>query len=78
MIEFLTGFDPVQQAVMATCFTWLVTTSGAAPVLLTPRLNERLFEAMPGFAGGVMVEAGFWSLLAPALEMAQDANGLPT
>jgi zinc transporter, ZIP family len=26
---------------------------------------------MPGFAAGVMIAASFWSLLAPAIEMAE-------
>lgn len=35
-----------------------------------------MFDGMLGFAGGVMVAASFWSLLMPALEMAE-GKGLP-
>ena len=32
---------------------------------------------MLGFAGGVMIAASFWSLLAPAISMAQEAGSIP-
>ena len=32
---------------------------------------------MLGFAAGIMVAASFWSLLAPAIEMAEKAVCLP-
>ncbi len=76
MIELLVGFDPVTQALLATLFTWGLTAVGAALVFATKTLNQRLFDAMLGFAGGVMIAASFWSLLAPAIEMAQ-GMGLP-
>jgi len=62
--------NAVLQALLAGLFTWGVTALGAALVLLTNRVNRRMLDGMLGFAGGVMVAASFWSLLAPAIEIA--------
>lgn len=69
--------SPVVQALIATVFTWFVTALGAATVFLTRRLNQKLLDAMLGFSAGVMIAASYWSLLAPALEMAEE-GGLPS
>jgi zinc transporter, ZIP family len=71
---FLSGLHPVFQALLAGCFTWAVTAAGAALVFLTREVNRKLLDGMQGFAAGVMMAASYWSLLAPAIEMAQ-ANG---
>lgn len=71
MLELFLSLSPVLQALMATTFTWWVTALGAATVFLTGEMNRRLLDAMLGFAGGVMLAASYWSLLAPALEIAQ-------
>ncbi|MDP2898702.1 MAG: ZIP family metal transporter [bacterium] len=71
MIQFLRNQHPVVQALLATCFTWGVTALGAAAVFFFKRTNQRLLDIMLGFAGGVMVAASYWSLLAPAIEMSE-------
>ncbi|MFA5028710.1 MAG: ZIP family metal transporter [Candidatus Methylomirabilota bacterium] len=67
--------SPVLQALLATCFTWGVTALGAAAVFLVAEMNRRLLDAMLGFAAGVMIAASFWSLLQPAIEMAEGMGG---
>jgi ZIP family zinc transporter len=64
------------QALLATCFTWGMTALGAAVVFLRRNPGRRTLDLMLGFAAGVMIAASFWSLLAPAIEMAE-ANDLP-
>lgn len=71
MLEFLSGFHPVLQALMATCFTWGMTALGAAVVFWGRDLQRKVFDAMLGFAAGVMIAASYWSLLAPAIEMSE-------
>lgn len=66
---------PVIQALIATLFTWGVTALGAATVFFTRTVNPKLVSAMLGFAAGVMIAASFWSLLAPAIEMAAASGG---
>lgn len=72
MIDFITGFSPVIQALLATIFTWAVTALGASGVFLTKEIHPRLLKGMLGFASGVMIAASYWSLLAPAIDMSAD------
>ncbi len=74
MWEWVAELSPAMQALLGTMFTWGMTALGATVVFMTKSMNERLMDSMLGFAGGVMIAASFWSLLAPAIEMAeQDA-----
>ncbi|HID75356.1 MAG TPA: ZIP family metal transporter [Planctomycetaceae bacterium] len=72
MGEWFANCDPVVQAFLATLFTWLVTALGAAVVFLAKAPSRKLLDAMLGMAAGVMIAASYWSLLAPAIEMAED------
>ncbi|WP_240432542.1 ZIP family metal transporter [Rubrobacter indicoceani] len=74
MTEFFTGLSPVMQAFLATLFTWGMTALGAALVFGTKKVPEKFLNAMLGFAGGVMIAASFWSLLAPAIELSSDGS----
>ena len=73
-VEWFKGLHPVVQALLATGFTWFVTALGAAVVFLFRTMNRKLLDGMLGFAAGVMIAASFWSLLAPAIEMAEHGN----
>ncbi|MFB6262800.1 MAG: ZIP family metal transporter [Bradymonadaceae bacterium] len=64
---------PTVQALLATLFTWGVTALGAASVFLFREVSQKVLDAMLGFAGGVMLAASYWSLLAPAIEMASES-----
>lgn len=64
--------SPVLQALCGTLFTWAMTAAGAAVVFLVQQGNQRLLDVMLGFAGGVMIAASYWSLLAPAIEMSAE------
>ena len=64
------GLNPVWQALIATIGTWLVTAAGAALVIFTRKINQKFLDASLGMAAGVMVAASFWSLLAPAIDLA--------
>ena len=68
--RFFMKFNPIIQALLATLFTWGMTALGAA-LVFTKTLNQRLLDSMLGFAGGVMIAASYWSLLAPAIEMSE-------
>ena len=64
-------------ALAATLGTWLVTALGAATVVFFKSPDPRVMNGMLGFSAGVMIAASFWSLLQPAVELAQTAGGLP-
>lgn len=68
---------PVMQAFLATLFTWAMTAAGALPVFFTRKVNQKALDGMLGMAAGVMIAASFWSLLAPAIQMAEEQGMLP-
>lgn len=72
MFDWLVQFSPVTQALFATLFTWGVTALGASLVFFFKTINKGVLNGMLGFAAGVMIAASFWSLLAPAIEMAEE------
>jgi len=69
------GLNPIAQALLATILTWLVTAAGAAVVVFTKRFSQKFLDASLGMAAGVMIAASFWSLLAPAIDMAEASYG---
>ena len=76
MVEWFTTQTPITQAFLGTCFTWFLTALGASVVFFFKEINRKVMDGMLGFAAGVMIAASFWSLLAPAIEMAEE-SGLP-
>jgi len=76
-MTWFNALSPVAQAVMATLFTWFLTALGAAMVFFFKSFNRKLLDGMLGFAAGVMIAASFWSLLAPAIRMAEDSGISP-
>ncbi len=65
------------QALIAALFTWGITALGAAFVFLFKKTNKTFMDLMLGFAGGVMIAASFFSLISPAIEMAEAIDILP-
>ncbi|KAF0025114.1 hypothetical protein F2P81_021995 [Scophthalmus maximus] len=57
----LEGYSPVTQALLGTLFTWALTAAGAALVFV--------FSSRQ-----VMLAASYWSLLAPAIDMAEQSG----
>ncbi|HPG40875.1 MAG TPA: ZIP family metal transporter [bacterium] len=74
-MEWFTSLQPIMQALLATLFTWFMTAAGSGVVFFFKSINRRVLDGMLGFAAGVMIAASFWSLLAPAIEMAEAEYG---
>jgi ZIP family zinc transporter len=77
MIQWFTDAHPVIQSLLAGLFTWAITALGAATVFLARQINRKLLDSLLGFSGGVMLAASYWSLLAPAIEIAA-AGSMPS
>jgi ZIP family zinc transporter len=77
IVEWFQGLSPIWQALLGTCFTWLVTALGAGLVFFFKSINRKVLDGMLGFAAGVMIAASYWSLLSPAIELAEEMGGLP-
>ncbi|PBB06189.1 MULTISPECIES: ZIP family metal transporter [Salimicrobium] len=68
MFEQLGNINPVILALLGSLFTWGMTALGAALVFLIKGSSQKFLDSMLAFAGGVMIAASYWSLLAPAIE----------
>ena len=67
--------SPLSLAFLGTMFTFLATALGAATVFFFKKdIPVRIQRAFLGFAAGVMIAASVWSLLIPAMEMAEEAG----
>jgi ZIP family zinc transporter len=73
-MEKLLTINPVLLALFATLFTWGLTALGSGMVFFFKTINTKVLNMMLGFAAGVMIAASFWSLLSPAIDMAE-SNG---
>lgn len=76
-MERLLEYNPILLALVATLFTWFLTALGAAMVFFFKSINRKVLNSMLGFAAGVMIAASFWSLLKPAIEMAEENGDIP-
>lgn len=70
MIDYFCNLPHVLQAFIAALFTWGVTMLGASIVFFFKEVKKSVMDALLGFSAGVMIAASFWSLLNPAIEMA--------
>lgn len=75
--DWLLNYNPIILALFATLFTWGLTALGASMVFFFKNINKKVLNSMLGFAAGVMIAASFWSLLKPAIEMAEENGSVP-
>ena len=71
MISWFSNISPIYQALLASLFTWGVTILGASIVFFFKEIKKGIMDALLGFSAGVMIAASFWSLLSPAIDMAE-------
>jgi ZIP family zinc transporter len=72
MYDAFAAWPPVWQALAATLFTWGVTALGAGAVFFFKDVSRKALDTALGFTAGVMIAASFWSLLNPAIAMAEE------
>lgn len=71
-MDWLNNFTGWQLALMGTAFTWAMTAAGAALVFIYKKVSSNAFSFMMSSAAGIMLASTFFSLLMPAMEMAED------
>ena len=76
-MSYISNLSPITQTIIATTFTFLVTALGSSLVFFFRKPNKTIMDAMLGLASGVMIAASFFSLLNPALEMAEELKIIP-
>ncbi len=72
MVDFISNYSPIIQALFGTLFTWGLTALGSGLIFFTKEVSRKLLDGMLGFASGVMIAASYWSLLAPAIELSEN------
>jgi ZIP family zinc transporter len=72
VLETFATWPAVGQAFAATLFTWGLSALGAAVVFFFKDINRKALDTALGFTAGVMIAASFWSLLNPAINMAEE------
>ena len=77
MFDFFVSLSPIYQALIASLFTWAITSLGSAVVFFFKEIRKGIMDALLGFSAGVMIAASFWSLLSPAIEMAESLDLIP-
>jgi len=73
-MNILESLHPVLQAFIAGIFTWILTGLGAGVVFFAKEVSQKLLDTMLGFAAGIMIAASYWSLLSPAIAMAEESS----
>lgn len=68
-LDAIASLPPTLQALLAGLMTLALTGVGAALVVVGGLRGGRPFDAMLGFASGVMLAASYWSLLQPAINI---------
>ncbi|RXG52080.1 Zinc transporter ZIP11 [Armadillidium vulgare] len=68
------GINSSAQALLGTFMTWGLTAAGSAVVFFMPKAQPTVLDSSLGFAAGVMIAASYWSLLAPAIELANESG----
>lgn len=74
MINYFLNLTPIWQALIAGCFTFLVTSLGAAVVFVFKSVNKNIMDSMLAISAGIMLSASFFCLLNPAVEIAEELN----
>jgi ZIP family zinc transporter len=64
--------NPILAGLLGTLFTWGLTALGAALVFPFANVSKKVFNGLLGFSAGVMIAASFWSLLNPAIILAEE------
>lgn len=72
MIDLFKELPLWMQALSGTIFSWFLTALGASVVFFFKKVNKTIMDLMLALASGVMIAASFWSLLAPAIEKAEE------
>ncbi len=72
MIEYLIGLPVWLLALLGGILTWGLTALGASLVFFFKTINKAVLAMMLGFASGVMIAASMWSLITPAINLAQE------
>lgn len=70
MINYFVNLDPYIQALYAGLFTFFITVLGSSVVFFFKDMNKNIMDGMLAISAGIMLAAAFFSLLNPAIDIA--------
>ncbi len=70
MFNILLNLNPIIQSLIAGLITFLVTVLGSSLVFFFKKVNKNIMDIMLSLSSGIMLAASFFSLLNPAIEIA--------
>lgn len=76
MLNWFLNLNYVFQALLATIFTWGITSLGASIVFIQ-KVNKNVMDSMLAFSAGIMLATSFWSLLSPSIEISNNLEMNP-
>ena len=71
-MTFLTQIHPFTLLLLASLFTYLLTALGSAVVFCFKSIHKRSLDIMLSISAGLMVAASIWSLIIPAISLADE------
>lgn len=73
-MEYFMNLNIIVQALLATLFSYFMTALGASIVFFFKKVNNKVIDVMLGLSSGIMIAASFWSLLSPAIDLAEEVH----
>ena len=77
MVSYFYGLNPVIQSLIAGLFTFFITMLGSSSVFLFKKNDKYLLDIFLSVSAGVMISASFFSLINPAINMAENLKMVP-
>ena len=77
MINYFYNLNPILQSLIAGLFTFIITALGSSSVFLLKKINKTMLDIFLSISAGVMISASFFSLINPAINMAENLNLTP-
>ncbi len=74
MLFYFLNFHPILQSLCAGCFTFFITAFGSAIVIFFKTIHKSIMDSMLAISAGIMLAASFFSLLNPAIEIANQLH----
>ena len=72
MFNFFYELSPINQALFAGIFTFLITVLGSSLVFFFKSINKTIMDIMLAISAGIMLAASFFSLLNPAIDISNE------
>lgn len=74
MYDWFINQNLIIKTILASSFTFLLTSMGASIVFFFKKVNKTFMDGMLSLAAGIMLAATFWSLLEPSINMSNNLH----